>query len=194
MMFGRNKGAKATAERIPAGSTGAEIGVWKGESAAVFLRRGLKELHLVDPWSVEAYKKTGEFGGFGDFLQRYTPLVGSADPQAFQAFYDTVAAAVERRFRAEPVVIHRKTSREFFAERIGKAPSLDWIYLDGSHQYIEVFNDLVCAGQVCRGSIFGDDYGNKPGVTRAVDDYVQRRGCFLEVFAGNQYEISDAPI
>jgi len=194
MMFGKNKGARETAKRIPPGSVGVEIGVWRGASAALFLRRRLAHLHLVDPWSVDVYRKTGEFGGFMDFLNRYTPLVGSADPDDFQAYYDTLAEAVARRFRGQPVTIHRKTSRDFFVEHLGGAPPFDWAYLDGSHSYVEVMNDLICAGQVCRGSVFGDDYGNKPGVTRAVDDYVQQRGCFLDVFADNQYEISDAPI
>lgn len=194
MMFGRNKGAKATAARIPPGSVGIEIGVWKGDSAARFLRRDLAHLHLVDPWSVDAYKQTGEFGDYLGFLNRYMPLVGSNNEAAYQVFYDDIARAVAWRFRKAPVTIHRTTSAEFFKQHIGGAPSFDWVYLDGSHAYFNVMDDLICAGQVCRGSIFGDDYGNKPGVTQAVDDYVAQRGCFLDVFAGNQYEISDAPV
>jgi len=193
MMFGRNKGARETAKRIQPGTTGLEIGVWKGDSAAQFLKRGVLNLHLVDPWSADAYRYTGEFGMFGEFLERYKSLVGSDDEQAFQAFYDSVAKTVERRFKNDPVTIHRTTSREFFNRNLGLTSQFDWVYLDGSHAYAEVMNDLVCAGQITDGSIFGDDYGNKPGVTMAVNDYVEQRGCQIQVFGGNQYEVRDAP-
>jgi hypothetical protein len=37
--------------------------------------------------------------------------------------------------------------------------------------------------------IFGDDYGNKEGVYRAVNDFVGRTGWRFERFETNQYEI-----
>lgn len=193
MMFGKNKGVKYTAKRIPPGTVGLEIGVWKGESAATFLRRGVKHLHLVDPWSVEAYKDTAEFGGFPEFLNRYAPLVGAAEPKAFQQYYDAVANKVATRFSGQPVTIHRMTSKEFFESHI-KIGGIDWVYLDGSHAYAEVMSDLMHAGQITRGPIFGDDYGNKPGVTMAVNDYVDQSGSQLEVYGGNQYEITNASV
>lgn len=194
MMFGRNKGAKMTADRIVPGTVGVEIGVWKGDTADLFLSRGIKHLHLVDPWCVGAYKATAEFGGFTNYLARYQKLVGSDDPRAFQNYYDGVANTVARRFKHSPVTIHRQTSREFFAEHIPGPPQFDWVYLDGSHAYAEVMNDLICAGQVSKGPIYGDDYGNKSGVTKAVNDYVDQRGCNIQVYGGNQYELTDAPI
>ena len=193
MMFGKNKGGKATAKRIPPDSVGAEVGVWRGDTAHHFLKRGLKHLHLVDPWDARAYLFTSEFGGYGEFLKRYSSLVGSADPEKYNEYYDNIFANVVNRFAGEPVTIHRMSSRDFWQHMRDKGERVDWVYLDGSHAYGEVFNDLVCAGQIARGSIFGDDYGNKSGVTQAVDDYVSRSGCFLEVYADNQYEISDAP-
>lgn len=193
MMFGRNKGAAETAKRIPADSVGVEIGVWKGDTARLFLKRGLKHLHLVDPWSVEAYRGTGEFGGFVDFLNRYTPLVGSDDPEQFQTYYDIVAEHVKNRFSIEPVTIHRMPSSQFWMYTHSSRDKFDWCYLDGSHAYAEVMNDLMCAGQRVRGSIFGDDYGTKHGVTQAVNDYVDQSGKHLQIFGGDQYEIRDAP-
>ena len=193
MMFGRNRGAKAVAERIQPDTTGVEIGVWEGETAALFLERGLKHLHLVDPWSATAYQDSSEFGGYEHYLQRYAPLTGGASTEAFESYYNKLFAAVVSRFYGDPVTFHRMESRAFWMLHLGLGKQFDWVYIDGSHEYGEVLNDLMCAGQCTRGPIYGDDYGNKTSVKMAVDDYVAARQARLEIFADNQYEITDAP-
>ena len=47
MMVGGNPFAEKTMWRIPKDSIGAELGVWKGDSSKLFLKRA-KLLHLVD--------------------------------------------------------------------------------------------------------------------------------------------------
>ena len=42
MMFGKNPGTDATWKRIPEGSTGAELGVWMGDSSAPMLPSGMR--------------------------------------------------------------------------------------------------------------------------------------------------------
>ena len=190
MMFGRNPGAAAVAERIQPGTTGVEIGVWQGETARLFLARDLEHLHLVDPWSVAAYQDSSEFGGFRKYLERYAPLTGGESVEAFESYYDKLYALVVSRFAGDPVSFHRMESRAFWMRRLGQGKQFDWVYIDGSHEYGEVLNDLICASQVCRGPIYGDDYGNKPNVKRAVDDFCYASGATLEVFAKNQYEIN----
>ena len=49
-MVGKNNDSAHTCARIPTGSVGVEIGVWKGDSSARFLTRA-SHLHLVDSWS-----------------------------------------------------------------------------------------------------------------------------------------------
>ena len=42
-----NKDSKDVMYLVSKGSVGAEIGVWKANSSAAFLKRGVKELHLL---------------------------------------------------------------------------------------------------------------------------------------------------
>ena len=182
MMVGGNPGAKETAKRIPKGSVGVEIGVWRGDSSALFLQRA-SHLHLVDPWSIEPY----QMGGYAVYLNRYTKIVGSPDPAKFQRFYDDVHSEVVRRFEGQAVTIHRCTSAVFFAEFKGV---VDWVYIDGLHTFKGCAADLIGVRGIIKpgGSIFGDDYGNKDGVTKAVDHFVKRSGLSVDHF-GNQYQI-----
>ena len=182
MMFGRNPGAQETAKRIPQGSTGVEIGVWRGESSALFLQRA-GYLHLVDPWSVGPYKG----GDYQDYLNRYAKIVGSSDPAQFQQYYDKVYQEVGQRFKGQAVTIHRCTSADFFATFQQK---VDWVYIDGLHTFKGALADLRGSLNIVNtgGSIFGDDYGNKPGVTHAVDQFERFTGLTVDHF-GNQYQI-----
>ncbi len=183
MMFGKNLGAVETAKRIPIGSVGVEIGVWRGDSTALFLERA-SHVHLVDPWSVTAYEESDEFGDYSAYLKRYSALVGSDDPLKFQQYYDGVYESVRARFTAAQATIHRCTSAQFFGSFSGP---VDWVYIDGSHRYEDCLTDLRCASRIVRrgGLIFGDDFVNKPGVTQAVLDFNR----MYWVFGGNQYVI-----
>lgn len=183
MMFGKNKGAIEIAKRIPLGSVGVEIGVWRGDSSALFLERA-KHIHLVDPWALTPYKESDEFGDYKAYLQRYTALVGSGNPEQFQRYYDNVYASVALRF-GDKATIHRMTSAEFF---ISFHEPVDWAYIDGSHSYAGCLADLRGARKITK-VIYGDDYGNKVGVTRAVDDFAKESGLNLSII-GNQYEFT----
>ena len=171
-MYGTNIQTDETWKRIPEGSVGVEIGVWKGESSEKFLRRASK-LHLVDPWSPMAYEDTDEFGDYNTYIHRYSKLVGSSDPKDFQKYYDKICNQVCEKFKDNNVVVHRCTSDEFFKNF---QEEVDWIYLDGSHAYDQVSDDLCNSTRIVKrgGSIFGDDYSDKkPGVKKAVDDFCE---------------------
>ena len=47
-MFGRNPGSDRTVDHIPLGSTGAELGVWKGDTSAKFLTTVCGQLNMED--------------------------------------------------------------------------------------------------------------------------------------------------
>ena len=76
--------------------------------------------------------------------------------------------------KGRPVNIHRCTSARFFGtfkERV------DWVYIDGLHDYESVKADLIGARSILKpsGVIYGDDYGKKGGVKEAVDEFAPHR-------------------
>jgi len=187
MMFGTNTGSNETWKRIPNNSIGVELGVWKGESSAKFLNRA-KHLHLVDPWSVVAYANSDEFGDYSDYLARYSKIVGSQNPDDFQRYYDNIAQMVTNQFKDKPVTIHRQTTDQFFMSFTEK---VDWVYVDALHSFDGCLSDLRNSLKIIKkgGSLFGDDYGNKPGVVAAVDAFILETGLTLDNFYTTQFEI-----
>jgi len=182
MMVGKNRGVEVVLPYIPNGSTGVEIGVWRGDSSERFLLKA-GHLHLVDAWSVEPYRDSTEHGGFDGYLDRYKRFGSGAE--ALQREYDGIYAAVCRRFQNFPVTIHRCTSAEFFASMVG---SVDWFYIDGDHSYEGCLADLEAAHRHAS-LIFGDDYGNKPGVTKAVNEFCLDHLVRFTDLGRNQYMI-----
>lgn len=191
MMFSSNKESHQTAKRIPFGSVGVEIGVWRGESSKLFLEQA-SHLHMVDPWSIEPYRLSPEHGGFNGYLKRYGKMVGesshgrAATEGRFQAYYDNIYHQVVKDFQGRPVTIHRCTSDDFFASI---TEPVDWFYIDGSHTHDGCLADLRNSMSWAKYAIFGDDYLTKPGVTTAVNAFVKENGLDLAVFGNNQYMI-----
>ena len=183
-----NQGTDETWKRIPSGSIGVELGVWKGGSSAKFLKNA-SFLHLVDAWSIEPYKGSDENGGWEGYLKKYSDLVvGSKDPNEFQKYYDGIYADVCKKFKDKPVKIWRMSTDKFFEQFDQK---VDWVYVDAAHSYEGCLYDLRKSLTIIKpgGSIFGDDYGNKKGVVRAVDEFIQETGLQLDNFYKNQIEI-----
>lgn len=187
MMAGLNFGSDKTCERIPKGSIGVELGVWKGESSIKFLKRA-KHLHLVDAWNTSAYNGSDEFNHRGGYFQRYSKVVGSTNPKDFQKYYDKIYESVKNKMRNKPVTIHRCTTHQFFETFNEK---VDWVYVDASHSFEGCLEDLRNSLKIIKpgGSLFGDDYGNKKGVVKAVDTFISETGLLLDNFYKNQFEI-----
>lgn len=190
MMVGYNKNSINIMSVIPKNAIGAEIGVWRGDSSELFLKNTTpKELHLVDPWSFSAFSANLTSEELKTQTIKYSRLTGSTNPESFDRYYDEVYRSVVKRFQAyKNVFVYKSTSTEWFHAFDKK---LDWIYIDGDHTYTGCLNDLNNCLNVMRdtGIIFGDDYGNKPDVKRAVDDFVKERNLNLKIFGENQFMI-----
>lgn len=186
-MHGKNIESKKILSRIPSNSVGCEIGVWKGLSSELFLSK-CSHLHLVDSWQYEPYLESEEFGDEKSFVKRYKPLVKSNDLDDFKKYYNQVYQSVVTKFQNKPVTIHRQTSDQFFEKTILK---VDWIYLDASHEYKQVKKDLHNCLKILKpeGVFLGDDYQNKPGVKKAVDEFVSEKKFILDNFYGSQFQI-----
>ena len=187
-MVGGNPFAEKTMWRIPKDSIGAELGVWKGDSSKLFLKRA-KLLHLVDSWSIAPYSESDEHGNYEAYIQRYKKIVGSKDPKDFQKYYDKIYEGVVNRFKGQPVNIHRCTTTDFFERN--KDLQLDWVYVDAAHSYEGCLKDLYGSLNIVKkgGFIFGDDYTNKTGVNKAVKQFVKETGLKFDNFYNNQFQI-----
>lgn len=188
MMIGQNKNSVSILDKIPRNSIGAEIGVWKGDSSELFLKTtNPKELHLVDPWSFDAFAENLTEEEYKKEVEKYSKITNGKDRKSFEEYYDRIYQGVVSRFKSSPnVIIHRKTSTEWFNTFDKK---LDWIYIDGDHTYDGCLNDLNNCLKVMKPNsiIFGDDYGNKPDVKRAVDDFSVDKN--LVILGTNQFMI-----
>ena len=188
MMIGQNKNSVSILDKIPRNSIGAEIGVWKGDSSELFLKTtNPKELHLVDPWSFDAFADNLTEEEYKKEVEKYSKITNGKDRKSFEEYYDRIYQGVVSRFKSSPnVIIHRKKSTEWFNAFNKK---LDWIYIDGDHTYDGCLNDLNNCLKVMKPNsiIFGDDYGNKPDVKRAVDDFSVDKN--LVILGTNQFMI-----
>jgi predicted O-methyltransferase YrrM len=133
---------------------GAEIGVKRGENAIqIFKRVPSVKLYLIDPWNKYSRSMT---------------------EQRAESYYQTAL----KQLKPYNTVFMRKTSMQAVKEF--KDGSLDFIYIDGMHDFDNVICDLVhWAPKVRKGGIVsGHDYLSNAvcGVARAVDAYVQAHG------------------
>ncbi len=161
-------------------SIGAEIGVWMGNTSIEFLNQGVKELHLIDPYSVEPFKENSEMS-YKKWLNKYKKLlrINPATEENFIKYYNNVYKQIVEKFKDKPQVkIFRKESNEWF--NIVPDNYFDWIYIDGDHSFEGCYGDLVQSKKKIKpgGMILGDDFKwpdstwSKPGVTKAVKQFV----------------------
>ena len=68
---------------------------------------------------------------------------------------------------------------------------IDYVFLDGCHEYNTVKNDLDNCIEVIKkgGTVLCDDYnlGSAPGVKRAIDDFVKKNQLNVEILCENRF-------
>jgi hypothetical protein len=161
--------------QFPKHSIGAEIGVFQGGYSTKMLEVVKpKRLHLIDPWIYER----------GVLPQGV--IIRSQDD------VDDIYRSVTERFRVQleagQVVVHRMTSGS--ASSGFEDSSLDWIYIDGNHDYEFVLQDLRLYVSKMKpgGLIAGDDYrADKYGVKQAVDQFVGENDVELILARNTQF-------
>ena len=170
---------------MPKGSVCAEIGVFKGDFSEDILSVVQPiELHLIDPWKYE------------DDIIYSTSMYGK-QMATDQTFMDEIYESVQDRFfkqvKSGVISIHRLPSDK--AAESFKDDYLDWVYIDGNHQYEYVKNDLENFYQKVKpgGLLACDDYGVKgwwgDGILKAVHEFLVNYDCKVEFMAGTQFVI-----
>ena len=68
---------------------------------------------------------------------------------------------------------------------------IDYVFLDGGHDYTTVMNDLNCCSEVINndGTILCDDYNLSyaPGVKKAIDEYVKNNNFKCEILRNSRF-------
>ena len=146
------------------GGVGVEVGVFRGQfSAHICARAKPRKLYLIDPWTL-----TGETFGWGKEYTSFGTLrtaVAREEAELRTALYPTV----------ETVMIEG-----FFPQCANQiTETLDWAYLDSSHQYDRTLTELAALEPMLKpdGIIAGDDWNTNPesphyGVSQAVKEVV----------------------
>lgn len=165
-----------------AGRIGAEVGSWKGDSAARFLRWVQPQrLTLIDPWE---HTSTAGY--------EHAMYAGADGQSGMDRIYESVLARFENEIAQGSVVVRRESSLNA-AERWSDEP-LDWIYIDGDHTYDAVLADLEAWWRRLKpgGVLSGDDYSWPgwwdDGVTKAVTHFTTLHSCALQA-VGSQFFI-----
>lgn len=144
-------------ELLPKNSIGAEIGVFKGDFSHVILQNVNPQLlYLIDPWegTIESGDKNGN---------NIEHINGN--------FYYSNNIIKDFLFLPQVKVL------KHYSDVINLFPDeyLDWIYIDGAHDYTTVKSDLISSYSKIKngGFIMGHDYTQLmfPGLVRAVDEF-----------------------
>ncbi len=154
-----------------------EVGVFRGDFAEQMRERlDCRRLWLVDPWSEDTDWLIGE------------TLVKVSGPEALdkvtRRFRDDISAGAVRLVReASPRGI------DWVSWLTSEDPRFDFVYIDGSHLYLDVLEDLWSSYHLVMGSkrgvawLAGHDYCEiyEFGVPRAVDAFCAATGLSVTI-------------
>ena len=129
--------------------TACEIGVYQGGHALEMIRElGLKKIYLIDPYEV---------------FDEPSSAMGKTD-----TFPDNEGIARDRLEKYKNQCVWIKSRSD-----VAIIPQVDFIYIDGSHEYENVKDDLEKYYPLAKKIIGGHDYYWKPGVKKAVDEFCE---------------------
>ena len=98
-----NKDSKRIMHMIEPQTEGAEIGVWAANTSVQFLNRGISRLELIDPYSVEPYKKSKEYPTYEKYLEKYARILHiENNDEDFQKYYDRMYSQVKATVGQDP--------------------------------------------------------------------------------------------
>jgi hypothetical protein len=148
---------------IPKNKVGIELGVFRGWFSKLLLKHTHpNKLHLVDPW----FKLTPEWHWGGGERSTITALI-----RILESFRSEIETG--------KIVVH--VDDDLLVLKQFHESSLDWAYIDSSHQYEHTKLELEILDTKIRNSglIAGDDWHedeNHPhfGVARAVNEFVKK--------------------
>lgn len=148
-----------------------EVGTWKGQSAITMAKdvpRGTK-IFCVDTW-LGALEFMGETGERDLMLKNGYP----------QVYYQFLSNVVHNNCRDIIIPVPQTSSiaARWFKKQGIKA---ELIYIDGSHDEQDVYDDLCNYYDICTKVMFGDDWRYFADVERAVTRFCNERNITFDV-------------
>ena len=117
------------------------------------------------------------------FKQIYFKYIKRQNPYSIEAVKDLL-----KKFENNIHLI--KGNSNFVLKKIDMS-KVDYVFLDGGHDYKTVKNDLNCCSEVVNnnGTILCDDYNLSyaPGVKRAIDEYVNDNNYDCEILRNSRF-------
>lgn len=136
---------------------GVELGVGGGDNAESLIKKilSIEKLYLIDPW--KHYPKIIYPYGWHKISQQQQD--------------NRYKSVVERFKNDERIIVIRQES--YFASESFDNNSIDFVYIDGNHNYEFVLADLTSWYHKVKkgGIILGHDFMGRPGVAKAVVDF-----------------------
>ena len=119
-----------------------EIGCAAGDfSNEIITNLPVEQHYMVDPWLTEEDNTRSQWFSNGNPAE-----------ESYQF--------VVNRFKDKPVTIIRQFSSEFLVKAIEEDLEFDFVYVDGDHHSLPVYNDLIQSYKILKvgGILAGDDY------------------------------------
>jgi hypothetical protein len=165
-------------DSISTGSVGLEIGVWRGEFSE-FLYRSVspKKMYGIDPWAFVPVKPDSWYGGF---------LAKSQEDM------DRLYESTKKRLSILPDYTLIRDYSYNITDYVDPQ-SIDWVYIDGDHDYTAVSKDLLNSYTLIKpgGIITGDDCIQHPTnpIYKAVQKFLSSISYKNVAFHNKQYII-----
>ena len=113
----------------------------------------------------------------------YFKYIKKQNPYSLEAVRDLL-----KKFEKNVHLIQGNSNNVLKKIDMGK---IDYVFLDGGHEYNTVKNDLDNCIEVIKkgGTVLCDDYnlGSAPGVKRAIDDFVKKNQLNVEILCENRF-------
>ncbi len=117
------------------------------------------------------------------FKQIYFKYIKRQDPYTIEAVEDLL-----KKFKNNIHLIKGNSNKVLKKIDLSK---IDYVFLDGGHDYETVKNDLDCCSEVIKnnGTILCDDYNLSyaPGVKKAIDEYVKINNYKCEILHNSRF-------
>jgi predicted O-methyltransferase YrrM len=146
-----------------------EVGVWKGHSIS-YLANKNKSSKI---WAVDLFEDTTDDYYQNESLKTQIPFI-------YEIYNMNLIKSNVRNNIIDIKGDSYESANKFTDE------SIDFVFIDANHEYDKVVSDIdVWYKKIKYGGIIsGHDYGAWPGVTQAVDEFVQKNKLNLQTDAG----------